>query len=124
MWRIAVNRSRTFSYECEIPARNKYQTKIVSGGEKSPVFTPNKAICILRRTTPQRLLPSLPAGMKNYREDDYFCRQTYELLILEVSIGMQRFVLLLPAISNGTCHAKPAAPRNSLNLRSCGASAG
>jgi hypothetical protein len=53
---------------------------------KSLLFTPDKAIRIPRRTTPQKPLPSLPAGMKNYREDDYFCRQTYELLILEVSI--------------------------------------
>jgi len=61
--------------------------------------------------------------MKNYREDDYFCRQTYELLILEVSIWNAAVVLLLPAISNGTSHAKRAAPRKPLNLRSRGASA-
>jgi len=34
----SVNRARTFSYECEIPDRNKYQTKIVSGGEITSVY--------------------------------------------------------------------------------------
>jgi len=34
----SVNRSRTFSYECEIPDRNKYQTKIVGSGEITSVY--------------------------------------------------------------------------------------
>jgi hypothetical protein len=52
----------------------------VNGGE--PLLTPDKVMRIPRRTTPQKPLPSQPAEMKNYREDDYFCRQTYKLLIL------------------------------------------
>jgi hypothetical protein len=44
------------------------------------VFMPGKATRTQHQPTSRTLLPSAPAGMKNYREDDYFCRQTYELL--------------------------------------------
>ena len=45
-------------------------------------FTPGKAARSPRQTTQQKPRPSKPDGMKNYQEDDYFYRQTYELLVL------------------------------------------
>lgn len=68
------------------------------------------------------LLLSAPTGMQNYQECDYFCRQTYELLTPKFQFGNpSRFVLLVPAISNRTSHAKLPVRRKSLNLRSHGA---
>src|SRR5579864_6946737 len=49
----------------------------------SAFFTPDKAARIRRQTTQQKPRPSKPAGMKSYQEDDYCCRQTYELLVLQ-----------------------------------------
>jgi hypothetical protein len=97
----SVNRARTFSYESEIPAATNINANLLAnviGVEPSPVFTPDKAIRIPRRTRPRTLLPSAPAGMKNYRECDYFCRQTYKLLIFQVSIGNPSFFAV------GSCH--------------------
>jgi hypothetical protein len=110
----SINRARTFSYESEIPATTNINANLLAnviGVETSPVFTPDKAIRIPRRTRPRTLLPSAPAGMKNYRECDYFCRQTYKLLIFQVSIGNPSFLLLVPAMTNRTCRAKPAGSR-------------
>jgi hypothetical protein len=78
----SVNRARTFFYEYEIPGRtiNVSLLPDLTGDQKSPVFTPVKAICIPRQTMPRTPLPSALAGMKNYQECDYFCRQTYKLL--------------------------------------------
>jgi len=59
-----------------------------------PVFTPGKAINIPRRSMRRKWRPSMPAGMKNYRACDYFCRQTYELLKTKFQFGNpSRFVL-------------------------------
>jgi len=70
---------------------------------------PGKAAHNPRRTTQQRLRPSKPDGMKSYQANDYFCRQTYELLTIQVSKWeIQQFVLLTPALCNRTCRAKPA----------------
>jgi hypothetical protein len=78
----------------------------------TPAFMPEKAICIPRQTTLRTLQPSTPAGMKNYQEDDYFCRQTYELLTSSsFKMGYSTIALLVPAISNGTCCAKLLEPR-------------
>jgi len=45
--------------------------------------------------------------MKNYQADDYFCRQTYELLTTLVSkMGTLAFKLLIPVMSIRICHAK------------------
>ena len=62
--------------------------------------------------------------MKNYQEYDYFCRQTYKLLIASsFNLGIATIVLLLPAINNGICRAKLGVRRKSLNLLSPGANA-
>jgi hypothetical protein len=45
---------------------------------------PGKAAHNPRRTTQRKLRPLKPGGMKNYQVDDYFCRQTYELLTTQV----------------------------------------
>ena len=70
-------------------------------------FTLGKATHNPRRTTQRKLPPLKPGGMKNYQVDDYFCRQTYELLTTQVlKLGNRAILLLIPAICNGTCRAK------------------
>jgi len=70
-------------------------------------FMPGKAAHNPRRTTQRKLLPLKPGGMKNCQVDDYFCRQTYELLNHpSFKLGNRAILLLIPAVCNGTSRAK------------------
>jgi hypothetical protein len=70
-------------------------------------FMPGKAAHNPRRTTQRKLRLSKPDGMKSYQVDDYFCRQTYELLNHpSFKLGNRAILPLIPAVCNGTSHAK------------------